>query len=491
MEPMVEGAMLAERYRLYERLGQGGMAAVYRAHDTRLDRAVAVKILTAHDRHAAVLAAREAQLAARLTHPHIVEVYDRGTTSDERPFLVLRLVDGPSVAGAAPVPLARALTIGAEIAAALAHAHAHGIIHGDVTPQNILLDPARGAQLTDFGVASTATASSDTFIYGAAAYVAPERLRGAPLTPATDIYALGATLYQLLVGLPPYAGISGEEIATQVLSGPPVPLRVLLPTLPPAVDAIIGQAMARDPADRYPSAEALQAALVAGQRGEPGPVRAARALVANLAAAGHAFLRAAKRHLPPPPLPASARRSFRDEVGALRDRLLHAIVRAPRRASLIGLALLLLLIAPLVATIAPWLHDRFAPVAAQDVVAPTGTAVDPATRPPPTVPARVAPRAPIQVEATISDPQPPRTARITVTGRLWRGDTGIAGVPLRSIWHFRSGDTTCRGAPTGPDGRASCTFSMGGATAGYPVTVEVFFDYEGQTYQAQVTFTPR
>lgn len=509
MATIGEGTLLAGRYRLQERLGQGGMATVYRAHDTRLDRPVAVKILTGHDRHAATLAAREAHLAARVAHPHIVEVYDRGHTPDARPFLVLRLIVGPPSAGALPMPPARAVTLGIEVAAALAHAHAHGIVHGDVTPQNILLDPARGAQLTDFGVASTIAATPGAPIYGAAAYVAPERLRGAPPTPATDIYALGATLYHLLAALPPYAGDSGAATAAQVLAGPPVPLRVLAPALPPAVVAVIDRALARDPADRYPSAEALRSALVAARRTGPAPLRAARALLANFAAVRHAFARTVGGHPTADRPPDRARRAFRDGAGVLRGRTRQAVARVPRRSALVGLTLLLLLVAAL-ALAASRLPGRSAPVAAQDksvsgtVVAATHVGVPaspsraataitvaPAPLSPTAAPASAAPLPPLQVEAAISDPRPPRSARMTVTGRLWRGDTGIAGVPLRSVWHFRSGDATCRGLPTGPDGRATCTLNMSGATADYPVTVDVFFEHDGQTYQAQVTFIPR
>lgn len=324
------GLVLGDRYVLAAPLGRGGMASVYRAHDRRLARPVAVKILHQTGRAAAETALREDRVTARLTHPHIVGIFDSGTTPDGRPYLVMELIEGPPLSRLAPLPIARALAVADQIAAALAHAHRRGIVHCDLKPQNVLLDAANGAKLTDFGVAARDAAPVGAVVYGSAAYLAPERLRGVPTSPAVDIYALGALLYFPIAGQAPYPGDSGGELAARVLAGPPSPLGAVAPGVPAAVEAVL------------------------------------------------------------------------------------------------------------------------------------------------------------------SDPAPRRTARLTVTGRLLRGDTGIAGVPMRTVWHFRSGDATCNSrSGTDEEGRATCTFSMSGATPGHEVVVDVSFEYEGRTYQTQLRFTPQ
>lgn len=263
---LAAGTLLDRRYELEAPLGRGGMAAVYRALDRRLGRPVAVKVLDAEDAGVAGAAFREDQITARLAHPNIVGIYDSGETLDGRPYLVMELIDGEPVSHLAPLPVERALAIAEEVTAAVAHAHAHGVVHCDLKPQNVLLDAFGRARLTDFGVASAVEAPVGEVVYGSASYIAPERLRGAPTSPAVDIYALGATLYFLVAGRPPYGGTSAAEIIAQVRAGPPAPLAALAPTVPPAVDAIVRRAMAPNPADRFPSAAALRDALVAIRR---------------------------------------------------------------------------------------------------------------------------------------------------------------------------------------------------------------------------------
>jgi hypothetical protein len=204
---------------------------------------------------------REDRALARLAHPHIVSVYDSGTMPDGRPFLVLELIAGEPTSRLAPLPVGQALQIAEEVASALSYAHAQGIVHCDVTPQNVLLDTYGRAKLTDFGVASATAAAVGAMVYGSAPYLAPERLHGAPTSPSIDIYALGATLHFLLTGRPPQGEVAGA--APQPLgSEPTTPLPV---SLPPAVTAILHRAMATDPLARYPSAAAFGEALAAAQ----------------------------------------------------------------------------------------------------------------------------------------------------------------------------------------------------------------------------------
>ncbi len=251
MSALTSGTVLEGRYELEEPLGRGGMATVYRARDRRLDRPVAIKVLDDRGpQDAAGTAFREDRLTARLAHPHIVGVYDSGETPDGRPYLVMELIAGDPVSGLAPLPAGQALAIAEEVTDAVAYAHGQGVVHCDIKPQNVLLDAFGRARLTDFGVASATAAPVGEVVYGSASYIAPERLRGAPTSPAVDIYALGATLYFLLSGRPPYQGRGAEEIIAQLQAGPPPPLVTLAPGVPPAVDAIVRRAMAPDPAGR-------------------------------------------------------------------------------------------------------------------------------------------------------------------------------------------------------------------------------------------------
>ena len=264
---------IADRYELGERLGHGGMAEVRLATDRRLGREVAVKLLrgdlaeqsTARRRFEA-----EARTAARLSHPNIVTVYDSGTMPDGKPYLVMELIEGEPVARLAPLSPGRALELAEQVAGALAYMHARGVVHCDLTPQNVLVDAFGQAKLTDFGVASADAAPVGEVVYGSAAYLAPERLRGAPTSPAVDLYALGATLYHLLTGRPPYAARDPSELLARVETGPPSPVSAVVPGVPPAVDDLVARALAPDPADRYPSAEAFREAIAAAGRAAEG-----------------------------------------------------------------------------------------------------------------------------------------------------------------------------------------------------------------------------
>ena len=263
---LMSSTILDDRYEVLDQIDRGGMATVYRALDHRLDRFVAIKVLDDARRDEAGIAFREDRLTARLAHPHIVAVYDSGTTASGQPFLVMELIDGRPVSELAPLPVGQALRIAEDVAAAVAYTHERGIVHCDIKPQNILLDGYGRAKLTDFGIASADHAPTGRIVYGSAPYLAPERLRGALVGPAVDIYALGATLYFLLAGQPPHHGRTTDEVLTQAQMGHPRPLAALVPEISPIVEAIVRRAMAVEPDDRYPSAAALCDDLAALRR---------------------------------------------------------------------------------------------------------------------------------------------------------------------------------------------------------------------------------
>lgn len=229
--------VLGGRYRLIEPVGVGGMATVWRAHDEVLDRAVAVKLLTAAhtaDPAAYERARNEARSAARFAHPNIVGVYDFGTSSRRTDrgaaFLVMELVDGSLLneqMRAGPMDWRLVGRIGAELCAGLAAAHAHGIVHRDVKPLNVVLTPS-GAKLLDFGIAAHAgdpETPTDGAVLGTAAYVAPERLCGRTVSAAADMYAMGVLLYQCLTGTLPWPDVrTDDQMLHSHRSVPPQPL---------------------------------------------------------------------------------------------------------------------------------------------------------------------------------------------------------------------------------------------------------------------------
>lgn len=257
---MRRSAVLGGRYVLRSLIGQGGTAEVYCACDRVLEREVAVKLL----RQASVEArdrarfADEARLLARLSHPGLVTVLD-AATSDEEPYLVMELIHGPSLADCCRgVALAttRVAAIGAQLTEALGYAHANGIVHRDVKPANVLLTEDDRALLTDFGIArllsaSTGHTATGTAV-GTAAYIAPEQVRGEPVSPATDVYSLGLVLLEALTGERAYDG-SPTEAALARLTTPP-----LLPsTLPAGWRDLLLAMTAMDPAGRPTTVEAV------------------------------------------------------------------------------------------------------------------------------------------------------------------------------------------------------------------------------------------
>jgi serine/threonine protein kinase len=253
------------RYRLVRRLGGGGMGEVWEADDTVLGRRVALKVLAqelADDARSTKRFVREARATAKLTHPNVTRVYDFGRDGD-LPYLVMELLEGDTLAdrlAGGPLPPAEAARIGAAVADALDAAHGRGIIHRDVKPSNILLTPAGEVKVMDFGIAAAADETHSTTgseLYGTAAYISPERAAGQPVTPAADVYSLGAVLYELLTGRPPFIGDSPVLVVRAHLHQRPRPVRELAPWVPPRLADACELALAKDPTRRPSSAAAL------------------------------------------------------------------------------------------------------------------------------------------------------------------------------------------------------------------------------------------
>jgi len=249
---------LAGRYRPIQQIGTGGMSVVWHARDEVLDRPVAVKVLA--DGYASDLAfrermRREARAAARLCHPQVNTVYDYGETPDGVPYMVMELIDGPSLADelrTGPLPWPRALPVCADVAAGLGAAHAAGLVHRDVKPGNVMLG-STGAKLVDFGISAEIGESYDPApdgsVLGTPAYVAPERLTSGPALAASDVYGLGLLLYRTLTGRLPWDVESRGQLLHAHLMRDPAPLP-RLPGLPGEVGALVRHCLAKDPADR-------------------------------------------------------------------------------------------------------------------------------------------------------------------------------------------------------------------------------------------------
>lgn len=264
MPAFTPGVSLHDRYLLEQRIGSGGMAQVWRAHDRVLNRPVAVKTLTgqaAADPGLRAGARREAQAAAKLAHPNITAVHDYAEVTwpdgSVTPYLVMELLRGETLAdrlARGPVPWAQAATIGAQIAAALAAAHAQGVVHQDVKPANIMLTPS-GVKVLDFGIAGITGRRDDSgWIIGTPAYSPPERLRQAPPDPSADVYGLGAILCEMATGRRPWP-IDTWEQAQRLHEQ-----RFVAPDLPPSVKPPLAGAIqaALDPSPPHrPSAAAL------------------------------------------------------------------------------------------------------------------------------------------------------------------------------------------------------------------------------------------
>ncbi|HMA37761.1 MAG TPA: serine/threonine protein kinase [Chloroflexia bacterium] len=271
------GRTLGGRYILEQPQAQGLIATVYTAQDTQLQRRVAVKVLqpaAAGDPQAAAGFAREAQVAARLHHPHLAQVYDAGT-AEGRPYIVMEYVDGRPLDVGRRYDVGPAVDLAVQVTSAVAFIQDNGLLHCDVQPANVLVDNQGQVKLVDFGGAVAPEEPGTAPAVPAATlqlpviptspdslpYLAPERLRGAPPAPPADVYSLGALLYSLLAGQPPYPGATAAAMISAQQAGPPVPVGQHNPAVPPAVEALVARALAPDPAARFASAGDLERAL--------------------------------------------------------------------------------------------------------------------------------------------------------------------------------------------------------------------------------------
>ncbi len=263
------GKVLGNRYRLESRIGLGGMAAVYAAEDMNLSRSVAVKVMLPQYAESPDFSERfhqEAKAAASLQNAHIVSIYDWGRDGEDY-YIVMELLPGHDmrtlIKNEAPLDTNRIRRIGEQVCRALSTAHAKGVVHRDIAPQNIMILPDDTVKVMDFGIAKVAGSdmTRTSTVLGTAHYLSPEQAQGKRLTFASDLYSLGAVLYEAAVGQPVFIGPDPISVALQHVSADPVPLRSLNPSVDAALEAIIMKALAKDPDKRFQSTDAMRRAL--------------------------------------------------------------------------------------------------------------------------------------------------------------------------------------------------------------------------------------
>jgi serine/threonine-protein kinase len=265
----VEDMMFGRRYRVTERIGSGGMAEVYKAQDEVLGRTVAVKVLHARYASEPNFVARfrqEAQAAANLQHPNIVNIYDWGREG-ETYYIVMEFVKGTDlktiVQQQGPLDPMLVAEYGIQACSALAEAHGYDVIHRDIKPHNIVITPDGAVKVMDFGIAraGNTTMTQTGSVLGTAQYISPEQAQGRPLGPSSDLYSLGVTLYELVTGRLPFDADTPVAVALKQVNEQPVPVRQIRPSVPASLEAVIMRALRKDPAERYISAKEMRTDL--------------------------------------------------------------------------------------------------------------------------------------------------------------------------------------------------------------------------------------
>lgn len=270
--------MLNSRYRLLKRVGEGGMAVVYRAYDQALERVVAVKVLRQEYSNDAAFLSRfqkEARAAAQLDHSNIVTVFDVGHDGDSY-YIVMEYVEGRSlkeeIRDGTPFRVGRAVDIAIQICAAVGYAHQAGLVHCDLKPQNVLVTDDGRVKVTDFGIARALSPEPQSpqdeteAVWGTPQYFSPEQATGQPPTTASDVYSIGVILYEMLAGELPFTAEDAQTLAMKHLTEEPAPLSARNPRVPVHVEQIVRRAMAKDPQQRYRTASQLGRVLIACRR---------------------------------------------------------------------------------------------------------------------------------------------------------------------------------------------------------------------------------
>ena len=300
-----DGKTYGGRYEVIERVGLGGMAEVYRARDELLGREVAVKVLNdklSGDKSFVERFRREAQAAANLSHPNIVSLYDYGSDEGAN-FIVMELIDGRGleqiIAEEGPLLPERAAEMASDVARALERAHATGLVHRDIKPSNIMITSYGQTKVTDFGIAraigdGNQTMTQTGMVIGTASYLSPEQAQGNSVDARSDVYALGCVLYEMLTGGPPFKGDTPLSIAYKHVREDAEKPSTINPDVPPALDAIVMKALAKNPDNRYQSAREMRDDLqrfLAGEQIHATPLLAGTTTVAPAAAGGTQVIR--------------------------------------------------------------------------------------------------------------------------------------------------------------------------------------------------------
>jgi len=256
------------KFELHELIGEGAMGVVWKAYDSVIRRYVALKLLSRAGRStdAQERFMREARAAGALQHPNIVTIYDLGD-SDDQLFIAMELVDGRDlsslIALSEPLALERKLDIVIEVLQGLSYAHERGVIHRDVKPSNVRIASDGSVKIMDFGIArlQSADVTGSGAIVGTPTYMAPEQITNGAITPATDIFAVGCVLYELLAYHKPFGGETVHGVLYQVLTTDPRPLRTMAPSIPASLERVVGKALNKVPEERYETARQMQSAL--------------------------------------------------------------------------------------------------------------------------------------------------------------------------------------------------------------------------------------